>query len=69
MKRKQLLKNIAMAAAEAGIDWALRREGANHSVYSLGGLTIPIPRHSEIDEQLARKIYKECEPELGERWW
>jgi hypothetical protein len=34
-----------------------------------GGARIPIPRHVEIDDNLAEQIFKECEPELGERWW
>ena len=28
-----------------------------------------IARHSEIDDQLAVEIFKECEPKLGKRWW
>jgi hypothetical protein len=34
-----------------------------------GGARIPIPRHVEIDDNLAEQIFKECEPESGERWW
>jgi hypothetical protein len=45
------------------------REGANHTVYSLDGLLIPIARHSEIDNQMAEIIYKECAAKLGRGWW
>lgn len=45
------------------------REGANHTVYSLDGLMIPIARHNEIDNQLAEIIYKECAAKLGRDWW
>ncbi len=30
---------------------------------------IPIPRHIEIGPGLTEQIFKETEPELGERWW
>lgn len=55
MKRRQLLKHLA----EHGC--VLRREGANHSIYknSATGDTAPVPRHSEIQDNLARKIYKD----------
>lgn len=49
--------------------WELAREGANHTVYSLDGLMIPIARHNEIDNTMAQKIYKECEAKLGKGWW
>lgn len=46
----------------------INREG-KHTVYSLDGLMIPIPRHSEINERTARDILKECEQKLGKNWW
>jgi hypothetical protein len=69
MKRRELLKAIAAAARNADLSWALLRQGANHEVYSLDGLVIPIPRHTEINELTAESIFKECEPKLGRRWW
>lgn len=55
MKRRQLLKHLA----EHGC--ALRREGANHSIYKNPetGDTAPVPRHSEIKDNLARKVCKD----------
>jgi hypothetical protein len=51
-----------------GKRWEIGREGAQHTVYKLAGLTIPIPRHNEVGEGLAREIFKECEPVLGRGW-
>jgi hypothetical protein len=68
MNRGDVIKRITKAAKAAGLTFELRREGANHAIYSLGGLMIPIPRH-DIDNRLVEQIYKECEPKLGRRWW
>jgi hypothetical protein len=35
----------------------------------LGGKCIPVPRHTEIDDGLAEKMFRECEEVLGRRWW
>jgi len=69
VKRRDLLKRIKDQAARAGIDWSVHREGANHTVYRLGSTMIPVPRHAELDNAFAEKVFKECEPELGEGWW
>lgn len=69
MKRRDLIKKISKATKTAQLTWDIHREGANHTVYRLDGLMIPIPRHPDIDEQLAQLIFKECEPKLGKRWW
>ncbi len=47
----------------------LARQGANHEVYSLDGLMIPIPRHREVGEGLTEAIYRECQDKLGKGWW
>lgn len=69
MKRREILKQIAAKAKTAGVSWEIQREGANHTVYRLGTTTIPVPRHVEIGPGLTEDIFKQCEPELGERWW
>jgi hypothetical protein len=69
VKRRQLIKRIADQAKTASIEWRQEREGSNHTLCRLGNTMIPIPRHSEIDDRLAERILKECEAELGERWW
>lgn len=68
-KRRDVIKTIRAAAKAAGLDWAEAREGANHTVFSLDGLMIPIARHTEIDNRMAEIIFKECADKLGEDWW
>ena len=55
MKRKQLIKKILSAGCE------LLRHGARHDLYRnpKTGKKQPIPRHDEIDENLAKHIIKE----------
>lgn len=69
MKRRDILSKIATEAATQGVTWTFRRKGANHDIYSLGGVMVPIPRHREIGERMTEKIFKECVPKLGEGWW
>lgn len=67
--RRAVVKRITDAAKRRDIKFKWDKEGGNHTHYLLDGLLIPIPRHRTIDEYLVLKIYKECEPKLGERWW
>lgn len=69
MKRRDIIRKIAKAARDADLEWTLVREGANHSLYSLDGLMIPIARHREIGQKGTRDIFTECEPKLGKGWW
>lgn len=69
VKRRDLVRRIAAQANTLAISWQLLRRGANHDLYALDELPIPIPRHTEIGEALAEVIFKECEPKLGRRWW
>ena len=52
MKRKDLIKKLEKNG------WYLARNGANHDIYTNGKSIEPIPRHSEIDEMLARAIIR-----------
>lgn len=52
MKRRDLIKRL-----EAN-GWWLLRSGANHDIYTNGEKSEPIPRHSEIKEQLAKSIIR-----------
>ena len=54
MKRKELVRRITSAGC------VLVRHGARHDLYrnSNTGKTQPVPRHDEIDENLARHIVK-----------
>jgi predicted RNA binding protein YcfA (HicA-like mRNA interferase family) len=55
MKRKELLKKIASSGC------VLVRHGGRHDLYAnpKTGKKQPIPRHDEIDENLAKHIIKE----------
>jgi len=50
MKRKELITYIGEEGA------VLLREGRRHSIYSKGRQRTQIPRHTEIVDELARKI-------------
>ena len=52
MKAKDLIKKL-----EAAGYW-LSRHGGKHDIYTNGAENIPIPRHKEINERLARSILK-----------
>ena len=55
MKARDLKKKLS----ELG--WWLKREGANHEIWTNGEIEEPIPRHREINERLAKKIIKTAE--------
>lgn len=69
MKRRDLLRMVAVAALGRDLSWERVREGAEHEVWALGGRRITIPRHREINERTARAIMKAFEKEFGRRWW
>ena len=69
MKRSDLIREISRGARRAGLLWVMVREGGNHSIFTLGEQRLPIPRHREIPDVLARRIMKELESELGKGWW
>lgn len=52
MKRKDLIKLFEKNG------WKLLREGGNHSVYTNGTENEAIPRHSEVNERLAKALIK-----------
>ena len=55
MKRRQLVQHLKQHGCE------LLREGANHSIYvsRAAGKTSAVPRHTEINDYLARKICRD----------
>ena len=69
MKRRELLKRIRDAAKANGLALEQTREGANHTIFRLGGFEFPVPRHNEINEYTAQAIMKDLAEELGEDWW
>ena len=52
MKRKDLIKLLEQNG------WTKSREGGSHTIYTKGTEKEPIPRHTEIDERLAKSIIK-----------
>jgi hypothetical protein len=69
MKRRDLILLIESRIKELHLLSVVFSEGSSHSHYKIGEKKIQIPRHREIDENLARYIMKQLESELGERWW
>ena len=57
MKRRALLRHLARHGC------ALLREGGNHTVYvnRMAKKVSTIPRHNDINEDLARKICKDLQ--------
>ena len=52
MKRRDLIRLLEASG------WYLKRSGSNHDIYTDGTRREPVPRHREIDEELARAIIK-----------
>ena len=57
MKRRDLLRHLVQQGC------ALLREGGNHTVYinRTAKKVSTIPRHSDVNEELARKICKDLQ--------
>jgi mRNA interferase HicA len=53
MKRRELITYIVRQGA------VLLREGRRHSIYGKGRYRTQVPRHTEIVDELARKICKD----------
>jgi hypothetical protein len=68
-KRADIIKQIQKAAKAAELKFLLVREGANHTIYDLDGVMIPIARHREFGQRYAETVYKQCEGKLGRGWW
>ena len=52
MKRRELLKLFETAG------WYLKRNGGNHDLYTNGHEPEAIPRHTDINECLAKELIK-----------
>ena len=53
MKRNSLIKHLSRQGAY------LVRQGKRHSIYQRGEFKTEVPRHTEIVDELARKICKD----------
>lgn len=67
--RRLIIRMLRTAAKQRGLTFVHVRQGANHEIFQLGDLMIPIPRHNEIDNDLAAIIFKEAETTLGKGWY
>ena len=52
MKRRDLIKLLEKNG------WWLLRNGESHDIYTNGTRSEPIPRHTEIKEQLSKSIIR-----------
>lgn len=68
-KPREIVKKIRTAAKRKGLTFEYAGEGGRHTHYRLDGILIPIPRHAEVDNDLAEIIYRECQDKLGKGWW
>ncbi len=54
MKKKEFENKLKQ------LGWWLLRHGGNHDIWSNGERQEPVPRHSEINEKLARSILRKA---------
>jgi len=52
LKRRELIRKITKLGAK------FIRHGGNHDIYEKGNDSASVPRHTEVDEELAHKIIK-----------
>ena len=52
------LKDLVQELAKLGVTFI--SHGGNHDIYGKNGKKIPIPRHAEINEMLAKSILKKA---------
>lgn len=68
MKKRDLIAKLRKATRAEGLSFAIE-EGSRHHIAKIDKLRIPIPRHTEINEDTAKSILKQAEQKLGEDWW
>jgi hypothetical protein len=69
VKKSHLLGRIGLEADATGKAWQLIRQGHSHEIWRCGAAQISVPRHREINELTAIRIFKNLEGELGSDWW
>lgn len=69
MKRVDLLRMISGAARDRHVTMRFIREGAQHEIWSIEGRTFSVPRHREVRELTAQRIFRALEAEFGTGWW
>lgn len=63
--RRWLIKLMKQAAERKNITFESIRQRGSHEIFQLDGLMIPIPRHNEIDNDLANIIVRKQKPNSG----
>ena len=53
MQRRELVKILLDAGFEC-------KHGANHDIFFKGSLMIPLKRHREIEDQIAKRILRQA---------
>lgn len=63
MKKRDLLKQLREIAAQKGVDFTgpVGRGRGPHDKYLVGATSVIIPRHTEIDEALAKSVIRKAE--------
>ena len=69
MRKRELRILIEERAKICNVTFRWKREGGNHTIYTLGNSTIIIGRHRELKEGDKDATLKQTELELGEKWW
>jgi mRNA interferase HicA len=59
VRQTELLRRLRRGARKANVDFLFVRHGGAHDIYMYGNQQVPIPRHNEINEQLARGILRQ----------
>lgn len=66
---KALIGEISREAERQGVPFRLYRRGSKHFIYHLGETVIVTVPHSRVNSRSRIEMLKQCEPELGYRWW
>lgn len=61
MHKRTLIQELRQIAANKDADLVLARQGANHEIYNLRDVSLPVPRHREIAEGTAKALIKAAE--------
>ena len=69
MKKRELKRKINKKANDLGIPFVELRHKRRHEVYLLGKIQIQFGKHAELKHGEYCQIVKDCEAELGVRWW
>ncbi len=70
MRRSAVIRRLRREARVRGVPMALVRQGSRHEIWRCGHMTVPIPRHRDIDETTVEEgIYRRLEDVFGEGWW